>query len=95
MNEQSAQRPSVPEQIIDANQAQAGGERLLSADAFIMRLAQELRSKGDPELPLSLYLDQARHLLLSGKTPQDAPSSASAAHAANDHVYQSWALSRS
>jgi hypothetical protein len=65
---------------------------LLSAEAFIQRLAEDLRAKGDPDLPVSFYAEQAKQSLLNGQR-RDAPTNnANVDRACDDTLFQSWAL---
>lgn len=65
---------------------------LLSAEAFILRLAEDLRAKGDPDLPLTFYAEQAKQSLLNGPS-RDAPAkNANVNRACDDTLFQSWAL---
>jgi hypothetical protein len=65
---------------------------LLSAEAFILRLAEDLRAKGDSDLPVSFYAEQAKQSLLNGQS-RDAPiKNANVNRACDDKLFQSWAL---
>ena len=90
----SAQNP-LSDPFADMPSRETKPAHLLSTEGFVTRLAQELRAKGDPDLPLNFYAEQARQLLLSGKHPKDISVSSDVPRAVNDDVYQSWALSRS
>lgn len=64
------------------------------ADKHILRLAKDLRAKGDPDLPLTFYAEQARQSLQNGGPSTRPMGNPRVNRACGDALYQSWALGK-
>ncbi|MBB4104724.1 hypothetical protein [Allorhizobium borbori] len=63
----------------------------LNTPEFIDRLATELRSQGDVDLPHSYYVEQVK-LRLAGQTPAEPASERTPAPYESSDCFRAWAL---
>lgn len=66
--------------------------RSLNTPEFIDRLAAELRSRGDVDLPHSYYVEQVKLRLAGEAEPKDAPAERAQKPYESSDCFRAWAL---